>query len=146
MLKASQENPEFDLPEAEIQVRKADARELDFIEDGSVKLVCAHPPYANALKYTFFENKDLSNIEDIDMFCSEMSKVARELKRILSDDGICAVLIGDIRKSGRFIPLEHYIFEFLPAAAGEFRISIFGFLILHLLPVFSTQLSQLDLN
>ena len=109
--KASQENPDFDLPEVNIQVRQGDARDLDFIEDKTIDLICAHPPYANTLRYTFYEEKDLSQIEDIDQFCTEMGNIARELNRVLADDGKCAVLIGDIRINGEFIPLEHRILE-----------------------------------
>jgi ubiquinone/menaquinone biosynthesis C-methylase UbiE len=108
---AAQNNTEFDIGDADIRVKKGDARELDYIEDESIDLICAHPPYGSALRYTFYEEKDLSHINDTDEFLLEMKKVADELYRVLSPTGKCAVLIGDIRKKGRFIPLEYLVME-----------------------------------
>jgi len=108
---ASKLNPKFKLPKVKIEVRLDDARDLNFIETESIDLICAHPPYANAMEYTFSQNKDLSRIKNIDAFCEEMGKVAHELYRVLRKKRKCAVLIGDVRKKNQFIPLEYYVMQ-----------------------------------
>lgn len=81
-----------------------DARDLSFLEDSSIDLICAHPPYANIIHYTNGKNGDLSylNIKD---FLSEMSIVAKESFRILKPGRQCAILIGDTRRKKHIIPI-----------------------------------------
>lgn len=81
-----------------------DARKLSFIENDSIDLICAHPPYANIIHYTDFKEGDLSFF-DIDEFLKEMSKVARESFRVLKPGRQCAILIGDTRRKKHVIPL-----------------------------------------
>ena len=64
--------PEVYEPELSV----ADARDLSFLQDNSIDLICAHPPYANIIHYTDSKRGDLSFF-DIDDFLKEMSKVAR---------------------------------------------------------------------
>lgn len=86
-------------------IRKGDARQLSFIEDNSVDLVCTQPPYLNAIRYTESVSNDISHISDSKEFCQEFNKVARELFRVLKRGRICAVQMGDTRKHGKFVPL-----------------------------------------
>ncbi len=44
----------------EPELSVGDARELSFIEDNSIDLICAHPPYANIIHYTDSKEGDLS--------------------------------------------------------------------------------------
>jgi hypothetical protein len=44
----------------------------------------------------------------------------------MTETVLCDIRFGDCDLACLFLTLEHYGFEFLPAAAGEFRISIFG--------------------
>jgi DNA modification methylase len=81
-----------------------DARDLSFLQDDSVDLICSHPPYANIIHYTDSKESDLSFL-DIDDFLKEMSKVARESFRVLKPGRQCAILIGDTRRKKRVIPL-----------------------------------------
>jgi len=81
-----------------------DARDLSFLQDNSVDLICAHPPYANIIHYTDSKEDDLSFF-DIEHFLKEMSKVARESFRALKPGRQCAILIGDTRKKKHVIPL-----------------------------------------
>ncbi len=81
-----------------------DARDLSFLQDNSIDLICAHPPYANIIHYTDFKEGDLSFF-DIDYFLKEMSKVARESFRVLKPGRQCAILIGDTRREKHVIPL-----------------------------------------
>jgi DNA modification methylase len=96
---------------------KGDSRELQEhmhhinVVDGSVKLVCTHPPYLDSLKYTLYENKDLSHISNHVEFCDQIQLVARQIFELLTDDGHCAVLMGDVRKDKEIIPLAFLVSE-----------------------------------
>lgn len=81
-----------------------DARDLSFLNDNSIDLICSHPPYANAIHYTAQKEGDLSFC-DVNEFLEEMSKVAKESYRVLKPGRQCAILIGDIRRRKHVIPL-----------------------------------------
>lgn len=88
----------------EPQLLVGDARDLSFIESGSVDLICAHPPYSDIIHYTDFKLGDLSFC-DVDNFLREMVKVAKESYRVLKPGRQCAILIGDMRKKKHVVPL-----------------------------------------
>jgi len=44
----------------EPELSVGDARELSFLNDNSIDLICAHPPYANIIHYTDSKGGDLS--------------------------------------------------------------------------------------
>lgn len=81
-----------------------DARDLSFLQDNSIDLICAHPPYANILHYTDTKKSDLSFF-DIKEFLKEIAKVAKESFRVLKPGSQCAILIGDTRRKKHVIPL-----------------------------------------
>ncbi|MBE0478314.1 methyltransferase domain-containing protein, partial [Candidatus Aerophobetes bacterium] len=81
-----------------------DARDLSFLKDSSIYLICAHPPYANIIHYTDSKEGDLSFF-DIDAFLKEMAKVAKDSFRVLKPGRQCAILIGDTRRKKHVIPL-----------------------------------------
>lgn len=81
-----------------------DARDLTFLQNNSIDLICSHPPYANIIHYTDSEKDDLS-FYDVDDFLKEMSKVAKESFRVLKPERQCAILIGDTRRRKHVIPL-----------------------------------------
>ena len=93
-------HPQIYKPELSV----GDARDLSFLQNNSIDLICAHPPYANIIHYTDSEEGDLSFF-DIDDFLKEMSKVARESFRVLKPGRQCAILIGDTRRKKHVIPL-----------------------------------------
>lgn len=72
---------------------------------GKVRLLCAHPPYLDSLPYTGRNGSDLSGVHRPDDFYRKMGRFARSSRSILAPDGRLAVLIGDVRKKGRAIPL-----------------------------------------
>lgn len=86
------------------ELHLGDARNLDFLDDNSVDLIAAHPPYANIIQYSEDTKGDLSHLE-IAEFLVEIKKVALECKRVLKRGKYCAVLMGDTRKRGHVIPL-----------------------------------------
>lgn len=93
-------------------VRQGDARDLGWIKDESVHLVCTSPPYGALLTYPDGPDQ-LGNIEDYDEFLGELDKVWAECLRVLTPGGRIACVVGDIchsrRKAGR-----HYV---LPLSA-----------------------------
>jgi len=88
----------------EPELSVGDARDLSFLKDNSIDLICAHPPYANIIHYTDSKEADLS-FNDINEFLKEMSKVAKESFRVLRPGKQCAILIGDTRRKKHVIPL-----------------------------------------
>jgi len=88
----------------EPELSVGDARDLSFLPDNSIDLICAHPPYANIIHYTDSKEEDLSFL-DIADFLKEMSKVAMESFRVLKPGRQCAILIGDMRRKKHVIPL-----------------------------------------
>ncbi len=92
----------MEICEPELSV--GDARDLSFLQDDSIDLICAHPPYANIIHYTDSKEGDLSFF-DIGEFLKEMAKVAKESFRVLKPGRQCAILIGDTRRKKHVIPL-----------------------------------------
>lgn len=89
---------------SKIFVRNGNAKKLDFLKDNSIDLICTHPPYTNIIKYSDGIEDDISLL-DVEAFLVEMGLVAKEAFRVLKQEKICAVMMGDIRKNGRVIPL-----------------------------------------
>ncbi|EAI3906322.1 methyltransferase domain-containing protein [Campylobacter lari] len=88
-----------------VSIRKGDARNLYFIENESIDLICTHPPYANIIKYSENLKNDLSRLKIKD-FLKEIKKVAYESYRVLKKDKFCAILMGDTRQKGHIIPMS----------------------------------------
>ena len=88
------------------EVHLGDARHLP-VKDETVDLVCAHPPYLDIVHYTTSNPADLSTIYDPVRFTNEMRRIVAELFRVLRVGGVCGVLIGDVRRNGKLIPLGY---------------------------------------
>jgi DNA modification methylase len=109
-IELARENIDFKIPghesliiyEPELFV--GDARDLSFLKDNSVDLICAHPPYADIIHYTNHKEGDLSFL-GINDFLKEMKKVAHESFRVLKPGRQCAILIGDMRRHKHVVPL-----------------------------------------
>ncbi|MCL4497383.1 MAG: site-specific DNA-methyltransferase, partial [Deltaproteobacteria bacterium] len=93
-----------------IDFKVGDARNLDSINDNSIDLICAHPPYSNIVNYTHNNDNDLSNY-DVNDFLDEIERVAKESYRVLKDNKYCSILIGDMRKNKNVIPLGFWTIE-----------------------------------
>ena len=89
---------------SKIFTKNADATNLHFIKDEHIDFICTHPPYANIIKYSKEILGDISLL-CVDEFLNEMNKVAKESYRILKNGKMCAVMIGDVRRYGKVIPL-----------------------------------------
>lgn len=91
-------------------VKVGDVRNLIELENQSVDLIITHPPYLNIIKYSNGKLEgDLSNISSVEKFCIELEKGVIELYRVLKEDKYCAVLIGDLRRKGHYVPLAYYV-------------------------------------
>ena len=88
-----------------VYIRQGDARNMDFITDGSIDFVCTHPPYSNIIQYSEDCVNDLSHLGVKD-FLIEMQAVASESFRVLKKDSFCAILMGDTRKKGHVVPMS----------------------------------------
>lgn len=95
---------------SKIFVREGNATDLSFIKDSKIDFVCTHPPYADIIKYSKDIEGDMSHLL-AENFINEMHKVAAESFRVLKNGKICAVMIGDIRKSGKVVPLGFRMME-----------------------------------
>ena len=95
---------------AKIFTKNGNATDLHFIKSGSIDFICTHPPYSNIIKYSDGIEGDISLLS-MDGFLQEMQKAAEESFRILKKGKICAVMIGDIRRYGKVVPLGFRVME-----------------------------------
>lgn len=89
---------------SKIFIQKGTATDLHFIKDSRIDFICTHPPYANIIKYSTGIDGDISLL-GVNEFIREMQRVAEESYRVLRQGKMCAVMIGDVRKYGKVIPL-----------------------------------------
>ncbi len=109
---------------SKIYIRNGDATDLHFIKNSRMDFICMHPPYANIIKYSKGLQGDVSLL-DTDDFLKEMQKIAIESYRVLKEEKMCAVMMGDIRKHGKVIPLGFRTMEcFLQAGFSNKEIII----------------------
>jgi len=76
-----------------------DARNMREVEDKSIHLVVTSPPYFNAP----FDYPDL--FDSYDEFLDLIRSVAREIKRVLDEGRIAALVVDDILINGRKYPV-----------------------------------------
>ena len=104
-IKLSNTNLQFTCQEtSKIFTKQGNANDLSFIKDKSIDLICTHPPYADIIQYSKDIEGDLSHLKYED-FLQALEKIAAESYRVLKRNGICAFMIGDIRKKGYVLPL-----------------------------------------
>ena len=106
--------------DGKVYLHKGDARNLDFISDESIDLICTHPPYADIIKYSEDIDEDLSHLK-VKEFLEEMKKVAYESYRVLKKDKFCAVLMGDTRKKGHMIPMSFEVMKLFQAVGFKLK-------------------------
>lgn len=103
-------NFDYEKAKGRVRIEKGDARNLKFINDESIDLICTHPPYADIIKYSEDINGDLSLLKIKD-FLIEMEKVASESYRVLKKNKFCAILMGDTRKQGNMVPMSFEVMK-----------------------------------
>ncbi|MCL2798269.1 MAG: site-specific DNA-methyltransferase, partial [Firmicutes bacterium] len=78
--------------------------------DGSIDLICTHPPYADIIRYSESIDGDLSLLP-IPPFLEKMELVAAECYRVLKKGKFCAIVMGDTRKNGHVQPLGFEVMQ-----------------------------------
>lgn len=74
-----------------------------------------HPPYWNIIKYSD-DPRDLSNISKYEDFIESLARACKRLRKTLEPNGgHLAVLVGDVRKRGKY----YFIFRDLIARLGD---------------------------
>ena len=93
-------------------LRLGDARQLDWISDGSVHLVVTSPPYWTLKKYNDHPNQ-LGSVSEYQVFLDELDRVWTHCYRVLVPGGRLVCVIGDVclarkRNGGRHmvVPLH----------------------------------------
>lgn len=85
---------------------RGDARDLSFLDDGSVHLVVTSPPYWTLKEYRDHPDQ-LGHVEDYEEFLEDLTKVWRECYRVLVPGGRLVCVVGDVclsrRKFGRHL-------------------------------------------
>ena len=105
-VKLSNTNLNFTCQEkSKIFTKQGNANNLSFIKDESIDLICTHPPYADIIRYSKENPRRYFSFKNIRIFLQELEQVAKESYRVLKKQGICAFMIGDIRKKGYVLPL-----------------------------------------
>jgi len=84
---------------------------------GRFDFVWIHPPYWNIVQYRSGQN-DLSNFESYERFREMLMVCLRRCYEALEVGGRLAVLIGDVRRSGRYTPIVKDVLNF---PYGEIR-------------------------
>ena len=95
---------------SKIFTRNGNATNLHFMKDSQIDFICTHPPYANIIKYSKGIDGVISLL-GVEEFLDEMKKVANEAHRVLKKGKMCAVMIGDVRKYRKVIPLGFRMME-----------------------------------
>ena len=103
-----------------VYIHKGDARNLDFIPDESIDLICTHLPYADIIKYSEGLENDLSQL-GVKEFLKEIKKSASESYRVLKKDRFCAILMGDTRKKGCMIPMSFEVMKIFQDAGFRLK-------------------------
>ena len=111
---------EYDGVNGNVYIHKGDARNLDFILDNSIDLICTHPPYANIIQYSDNIDGDLSRLK-VKKFIEEMRIVAAESYRVLKKDKFCAILMGDTREKGHMIPMSFDVMSIFENAGFKLK-------------------------
>ena len=105
-------NFDYEGANGNVKILKGDARDLHFLENDSIDLICTHPPYANIIRYSEGQEieEDLSNL-NVKPFLEQMKKVASECYRVLKKGKFCAILMGDTRKKGNIVPMSFEVMK-----------------------------------
>lgn len=113
-------NFDYEFAKGKMYIKKGDARNLNFIPDESIDLICTHPPYADIIKYSEDTEGDLSHL-NVSLFLQEMKKVAKESYRVLKKQKFCAILMGDTRQKGHVIPMSFEVMKIFESAGFKIK-------------------------
>ena len=92
---------EYENANGKVYIYKGDARNLDFVPDESIDLICTHPPYADIIKYSDGIDGDLSQLKVKDFFGRNETSSCRKLSCIKKRKVLCC-------SYGRYSPKRVY--------------------------------------
>lgn len=83
-----------------------DSRKIP-LENNSVDMIFIHPPYWNLTYFTKAEENlpDLSRAKNVNEFIDMLEQTFKECYRILKPEKFMCVLLGDLIREGKFVPL-----------------------------------------
>ena len=87
---------------------------------GRFDFVWIHPPYWNIIPYSDGQREDLSQIADYEDFRIKLAICLQRCSEALLPGGRLAVLIGDVRRKGCYIPIVRDLLN-LEATLGQLR-------------------------
>lgn len=92
-----------------------DAENMQELQDGSIHLVVTSPPYFNAP----FDYPDL--YPSYEEYLEKMSKVAKEIKRVLADGRIVCIVCDDVLVNGKKYPVVADLTQIYVGAGFNYR-------------------------
>lgn len=90
-----------------------------------VDFMIAHPPYLDIVKFTD-DNRDLSNITNIEVFIEKLTDAITIGFRYLKKNGYFAIVAGDIYKNSEVIPLA---FMIMNAVKQNLKVKVKGIVV-----------------
>lgn len=72
---------------------------------GSFDFAWLHPPYWNIIRYSDDDPRDLSTCSTYEEYCQGLRRCLRRCYDAITPSGRLAVLLGDIRRRGIYIPI-----------------------------------------
>lgn len=106
----------FDLTPTRKEIIENDSRTIP-MKNNSADLVFLHPPYMDMVKYSTKEY-DISR-QGVEGFLESMRKVMAESHRILKPNKYACILIGDVVRKGKVIPLTRNLANICEKLAFE---------------------------
>ena len=72
---------------------------------GPFDFIWLHPPYWNIIRYSDDDSRDLSSCDSFDEFTRSLKHCLTRCHEALHPAGRLAVLVGDVRRRGRYFPI-----------------------------------------
>lgn len=96
----------YDIKPMREDIIQNDSRNIP-LESNSVDMIFIHPPYWNLTYYTKTEENlpDLSRAKTLEEYLEMLKMVFKECYRVLKEGKFMCVLLGDLIRDGKFIPL-----------------------------------------
>lgn len=99
--------------------------------DNSVALTVTSPPYWNSIDYDIHANSDddawhrernyTAFGESLDDYLKNIRKVFKEVYRVTTEGGFCAIVVGTVLHKGKHYPIPMLITEKMTALGWEFH-------------------------
>lgn len=115
---------EFDSSNGEIFKTKV-ANSLGNLGEKSAKFAIFHPPYMDIVKFTDLK-QDLSQISDLKEFLNSFLKVIKNILDFLDKNRYFAVVIGDVYKNSKVLPLGFYVMHYIKL---NFKVKLKGIVV-----------------